>query len=111
MLNKLRYILNKNRENYEAEINKQQLEKMIKQGALLLDIRSPQEFNEGHLENAILLPEYELKEKAESVLQDKQKCIIVYCSSGGRSKKAQKKLRKMGYTNVYNLNGGLENYN
>lgn len=109
MLNKLRYLLNKNRDYYEGEINKQQLEKIVEQGATLLDIRSPQEFEEGHLQNAILLPEYELSHKAESVLLDKQQHIVVYCNSGGRSRKAQKKLKKLGYNNVYNLKGGLEN--
>lgn len=111
MLNKLKYLLNKNRDFYEAEINKQQLEKMIENRAVLLDIRSPQEFEEGHLQDAILLPEYELSNKANIVLPEKQQYIVVYCNSGGRSRKAQKKLRKMGYNNVYNLKGGLENYN
>ena len=88
MLNKLRYILNKNRENYEAEINKQQLEKMIKQGALLLDIRSPQEFNEGHLNGAIVIPYYDISKDVPSQIKSlknkAKKGIKQYCDSKTR---------------------------
>ena len=73
------------------------------------DIRSPQEYAEGNLEGSISIPEYELKNKVKNKLLDKEQTIIVYCSTGTRSKKAQKKLEKMGYSNVYNLHGGLEN--
>lgn len=109
MLHKFRYILNKNRCYCETEISKQQLEKMIKQGAILLDVRSPQEFQEGHLENAISLPEYEIKQRANQILPDKTRVIIVYCSTGHRSKKSQIILEKLGYQKVYNLCKGLEN--
>lgn len=110
MLRRLGCIFNRNRCCPEKEVNKQQLEKMVQQGAILLDVRSPQEFAEGHLENAILLPEYEIKEQANKMLLDKQQVIIVYCSTGHRSKKAQMILRTLGYENVYNLCHGLENY-
>lgn len=110
MLHKLRYLLNRNRCYCETEINEQQLKKMIDQGATLLDVRSPQEFEEGHLDNAILLPVYEIKEKAHSMLPNKLQVIIVYCSTGHRSQKAQKILEKLGYEKVYNLCNGLENY-
>ena len=111
MLHKFIYILNRNRCYCETEVNNQQLEKMVEQGAILLDVRSPQEFEEGHLENAISLPEYEIKQKYNNILLDKKQTIIVYCSSGHRSKKALKTLKKLGYENVYNLCDGLENYN
>lgn len=110
MIHKLRYVLKGNRCYCESQISKQRLEKMRKEGALLLDVRSPQEFEEGHLENAISLPEYEIKEKADNILPDKSKSIIVYCSTGHRSQKAQKLLKKMGYQKVYNLCSGIENY-
>lgn len=111
MLNKFRYLFYKNRCYCEKEINKEQLEKMVENGAILVDVRSEQEYNEGHLENAILLPEYEIKSKAEEILTDKLQTIIVYCSSGYRSEKAKKKLEKLGYQKIYNLCKGLENYN
>ena len=110
MLNKLKYVLNRNRCYCETEISKQQLEKMVEQGAMLLDVRSPQEFAEGHLENAISLPEYEIKKRANDMLPDKSQDIIVYCSTGHRSQKAQKIFQKLGYEKVYNLCKGIENY-
>ena len=56
MLHKFRYILKRDRCYCETQISKEQLEKMIEKGAILVDVRSPQEFAEGHLKNAILLP-------------------------------------------------------
>lgn len=93
------------------EITKEQLDKKVEQGAILVDVRSPQEFKEGHLEKAILLPEYEIGEDVTETLQDKTKTIIVYCSTGHRGLKAQKLLQNLGYEQVYNLCHGLENYN
>lgn len=109
MLHKFKYVLNKNRCYCETEISKEQLKKMIEKGAILIDVRSPQEFAEGHLENAISLPEYEMNQKVKDILPDKLQVIIVYCSTGHRSEKAQKELEKMGYQKVYNLCKGLEN--
>lgn len=109
MLHKFKYVLNKNRCYCETEISKEQLKKMIEKGAILIDVRSPQEFAEGHLENAISLPEYEMNQKVKDILPDKLQVIIVYCSTGHRSQKAQKELEKMGYQKVYNLCKGLEN--
>lgn len=110
MLHKLKYSLKQNRCYCETNMSEQQLKKMVEQGAVLLDVRSPQEFEEGHLKNAILLPEYEIQEKANSILLDKSQVIIVYCSTGHRSQKAQKMLQKLGYKKVYNLCNDLENY-
>ena len=112
MLNQLRYILTKgiNRSMEKNDINLEELEKMASEGAVLLDVRSPQEYQEGHLEGAILIPEYELVKRCEKELKDKKATIVVYCSSGSRSKRAQKKLEKLGYTKVYNLYNGFQNY-
>lgn len=112
MLNKLRYIINKkfNRSMDKNDINKQELEKMVSKGAILIDVRSPQEYEEGHLEGAVLIPEYELLSRCREELKNKNAIYIVYCSSGTRSKKAQKELEELGYTNVYNLYNGIQNY-
>ena len=110
MAYQIRNLLNKNRCYCETEINHTQLEKMVKEGCILLDVRSIQEFEEGHLKNAISLPVYDIKKKYQEVLKDYSQTIIVYCSSGHRSEKAQKLLKKLGYEKVYNLCNGLENY-
>ncbi len=110
MLHRLRNRLKQNRCYCETSMSNQQVKKMIEQGGILLDVRSPQEFQEGHLENAILLPEYEIKEKANSILPDKTQTIIAYCNTGHRSQKAKKMLQMLGYKHVYNLCKGLENY-
>ena len=110
MLYKLKKFLNKNRCYCETEISNEQLEKMIKEGTILLDVRSIQEFEEGHMESAISLPVYDIKKKYQEVLKDKSQIIIVYCSTGHRSEKAQKILKKLGYEKVYNLCNSLENY-
>ena len=78
---------------------------------LVLDVRSPQEYKEGHITGAINIPEYEILTKANDRLQSKDLRIIVYCSSGSRSKKAVKELKKIGFINVYNLEKGLEEIN
>lgn len=93
----------------EHDINFDTLQQMIKKGAILVDVRSIQEFNEGHLQGAIHLADYEIPIKHNSILPNKNAIIIVYCQNGGRSKKAYKKLKKIGYTNIYNLCGGLDN--
>lgn len=112
MLRKLRYVLyGRNRCCRQTEIDQQQLEKMVEQGALLIDVRSPQEFEEGHLEKALLLPEYEIRENISKKVPNKSQIIIVYCSTGHRGQKAQCILQKLGYQKVYNLYHGLENYN
>ena len=97
-----------NRDINQDDIDMEELEKMVKNGALLLDVRSPQEYEEGHMDGAILIPEYELKRDAEKILTNKEEIIIAYCSTGTRSKKAQKELKEKGYKYVYNLYNGLE---
>jgi len=75
---------------------------------ILLDVRSIQEYNEGHITGAINIPEYEILSKSSNILQNKNAKIIVYCASGSRSKKAIKTLKKLGYENLYNLENGIE---
>lgn len=89
------------------------LQEMLRENVdtILLDVRSPQEYNEGHIDGAINIPEYEIAKKANNMLNNKNLRIIVYCKSGIRSKKAIKTLKKFGFTNLYNLEGGIEEIN
>ena len=92
----------------KKDLNKDELDRFLKDGAVLVDVRSPQEYREGHLEGAMLIPEYELISKHSKSFKSKDETIILYCSNGLRSKKAQRKLEKLGYTNMNNLINDLK---
>ena len=66
----------------------------------MVDVRSSQEFAEGHISGAISIPYYEIEKRANMELRDKTQEIILYCSTGTRTKKAMKILKRMGYINV-----------
>ncbi len=74
---------------------------------LLLDVRTEEEFAAGHIPGAILLPDTEVRERAEAVLPDKKQTILVYCRSGRRSKLAAEALAELGYGNVLEFGGIL----
>lgn len=78
------------------------------QDHIILDVRTPEEFAEEHIEGAILMPDYEIGEKAESVLTDKDQLILVYCRSGRRSKNAASELATLGYTNIKEFGGIID---
>lgn len=98
-----------NREEDCIEIDYIELKERVRTGAILLDVRSAQEYQEGHLEGAILVPEYEIEKNIERMISNKHQEIIVYCTSGSRSKKACKTMKQKGYNNLYNLKGGIDN--
>ena len=78
------------------------------QGYIILDVRTQEEFDEGHIQGAILIPDYEIANAAESVLLDKEQLILVYCRSGRRSKLAAEELVKLGYSNVKEFGGVID---
>ena len=75
---------------------------------VILDVRTEEEFAEGYIAGAILIPDYAIKEKAESMLPDKDQLILVYCRSGRRSKLAASELVTLGYTNVKEFGGIID---
>ena len=75
---------------------------------IIVDARTEEEFNEGHIEGAILIPEYEISERAEKELPNKEQLILVYCRSGRRSKIASQALADLGYTNVKEFGGIID---
>lgn len=74
-----------------------------KSSFFIIDVRSRQEYKEGHIDGAINIPLYEIKSVVPTQIINKNQPIIVYCSGGVRSRKAQIILISMGYTNVYNV--------
>ena len=77
-------------------------------GYVILDVRTEEEFSEGHIPGAILIPDYEIGEKAQEVLKEKDRMILVYCRSGRRSKLAADALAKLGYTNIKEFGGIID---
>lgn len=82
-------------------------EAKIKTDVLLIDVRTPEEFNQGHLAKAINV-DINADTWAEDIQKlDKTKTILVYCKSGGRSARAADDLAAQGFNTVYNLEGGI----
>jgi phage shock protein E len=81
--------------------------KVTEAGVITLDVRTPGEFNEGHIEGALLVDFESGNFENEIAALDKTKTYAVYCRSGSRSGQAVKVMSDAGFTSVYNLNGGV----
>ena len=75
---------------------------------IILDVRTQAEYNQGHIPNAICIPNETIDENVVNKLPDKNQMILVYCRSGNRSKQAAEKLKKLGYTNLIELGGIID---
>ena len=82
-------------------------EMMDTQEVIIVDVRTQEEYDEGYIENAILIPNETINE-APSELPDKDAVILVYCRSGNRSRQAANKLVDLGYTNIYDFGGIID---
>lgn len=98
-----------NKNSYE-QISPQQAKTIMdtETDYIIIDARTQEEFDEGHIEGAIVIPEYEIAERAEKELPDKDALILVYCRSGRRSKIASEELVNLGYTNVKEFGGIID---
>ncbi len=76
---------------------------------IIVDVRTPDEYNEEHIKGAILLPLDDISEEASTIIPDKEATYYIYCRSGNRSATAAAQLVKMGYENIYDL-GGINNW-
>ena len=86
-------------------------ENINKEGRLLFDIRTMEEFNLGHIEGAINIDYYEQKLFLNFFNKiEKSKPIYIYCRSGNRSRKSSEILKKLGFAKVYDLKGGYKNW-
>ena len=79
---------------------------LIEDDAVIIDVRTAQEFASGYIDGAINIP----VDNISSIDYEKDTVIILYCASGMRSSNAAKALIDLGYTNIYNLDGGLINW-
>ena len=77
---------------------------------LLLDVRTPQEFADGHIPGAVNLPNETIGSEKPELLPDQEQLILIYCRSGNRSKQASEKLAALGYTNIMEF-GGINTWN
>ena len=92
------------------QITAEEAKKIMDSGEehIIFDTREQDEFDEGHIPGAILIPYTEIENKAEAMLPDKDKLILVYCRSGRRSKIAAESLSKLGYTNIKEFGGIID---
>ncbi|TFU16131.1 rhodanese-like domain-containing protein [Thermus tengchongensis] len=86
-------------------VGPEELYRALESGAVVVDVRTPQEFAEGHVPGAINLPVENVVQWADTLPKDKP--VYLYCRSGNRSRQAAEYLKKKGYTNLYNLEGGI----
>ena len=77
-------------------------------GYIILDVRTQEEYDQGHIPGAIVISHEQIAEKAEEMLTDKDQLILVYCRSGRRSKLAAQILAELGYTNIKEFGGILD---
>ena len=75
---------------------------LVNKGALLIDVRTKEEFKESHLPNAINIDYENVAKIAKAIGQDKNRSVVLYCHSGRRASIALKELNKLGYNNIYN---------
>ena len=92
--------------NITAEEAKQIMDS--KESYFILDVRTQEEYDQGHIPGAVVISHEEIEEKAEDVLTDKDQLILVYCRSGRRSKLAAEALLELGYTNIKEFGGIID---
>ena len=99
------------KEAYKQISQDEAKEMMIRDdGHIIVDVRQQDEYDAGHIENAILIPNESITNTHPEQLPDVNQIILVYCRTGNRSKQAAEKLANMGYKNVYEF-GGINTWN
>ena len=83
-------------------------EMMASQEVVVVDVRTQEEYDGGHIENAVLVPNESIGSEMPEALPDKEATLLVYCRSGRRSKDAAEKLLKLGYQSVYDFGGVID---
>ena len=95
-----------------ADLNVTQFQKKLNSDntAILLDVRTPEEYKSGHLPNATAINFFDADFKEKVNKLDKTKPVYVYCAVGGRSAKALKVLKESGFKTAYNMQGGFNTW-
>ena len=83
-------------------------EMMASQEIVVVDVRTREEYESGHIENAVLVPNESIGSEMPETLPDKDATLLIYCRSGRRSKDAAEKLLSLGYQNVYDFGGVID---
>ncbi len=91
-------------------ISAQQVKEKLKdKNTYFIDVRTPQEFRQNHIHGFKNIPLFDLPEKAKKL--DRNKEVVVICQSGMRSMRACKQLKKLGFSQIYNVRGGMNAWN
>ena len=83
-------------------------EMMASQEVVVVDVRTREEYDGGHIENAVLVPNESIGSEMPEALPYKEATLLIYCRSGRRSKQAAEKLLELGYQNVYDFGGVID---
>lgn len=95
--------------NKAVKIDAEEAKRMMdEEDVIIVDVRTEEEFSEGHIQGALLLTLDQIDAQAESVIPDKEKTYLIYCRSGSRSSQAATKLVGMGYTQIYDFGGIID---
>lgn len=102
--------LKENREAVYMNINAEEAKHIMDttDGYIILDVRTQEEYDQGHIPGAMLIPHTDIETNAETMLTDKDQMILVYCRSGRRSKMAAEALVALGYTNIREFGGIMD---
>ena len=92
----------------KAAYHKLSAEEAASQEVVVVDVRTREEYDGGHIENAVLVPNESIGSEMPEALPDKEATLLVYCRSGRRSKDAAQKLLALGYQSVYDFGGVID---
>ena len=92
------------------QVTQEKAKEMMKadDGHIIVDVRRQDEYDSGHIPDAILIPNESIGTEKPKELSDLDQVILIYCRSGRRSKEASQKLADMGYTNIYEFGGIID---
>jgi rhodanese-related sulfurtransferase len=90
-----------------AALSAMQAVRLMNQGALVIDLRSKELYDAGHIVDARNVPVADLESQADALKKWRDKSVITYCDSGANGASAARSLTKLGFTKVFNLQGGL----